>query len=205
MDIGILQKVLLFWGVFFITPGPVWISVMEATRKMSVLEIIQFYLRVFFPVNLIIQFSQAAICVVFIELVSKYFSQIDLLFYILGGIYIAYLAYKTIKSKQSNNVFKLGFMSLALIMLLSPKIWLLFPSGAIIASQLSQNMALNVFVFGLGMLIVSSVMFVVYILIGKLGARILKDNFSFLAFGLLLMFSLFLFNEAFQVGIERWG
>jgi len=205
MNIDILYKIILFWGIFFITPGPVWISVMEATRRLSFSEIAQFYFKVFFPVNITVQFSQAIICVVFIELVSQYFSQVGLLFYILGGLYIAYLAYKTFRSKQSNSIFKLGFINLAMIMLLSPKIWLLFPSGAAIANQLSQSIITNVFIFGLGMLLVSSIMFVLYTLIGKLGTRLLKDNFSYLASGLLLLFALFLFNEAFQVGFEKWA
>jgi threonine/homoserine/homoserine lactone efflux protein len=191
--------------IFFITPGPVWISVMEATRRLSIPETVQFFFRVFFPVNITVQFSQAIICVVFIELVSQYFSQVGLLFYILGGLYIAYLAYKTLKSKQSNSIFELGFINLAMIMLLSPKIWLLFPSGAAIANQLGQSTLTNVLIFGLSMLLVSSIMFVLYTLIGKLGTRLLKDNFSYLASGLLLLFALFLFNEAFQVGFEKWA
>jgi len=203
MDLAVLYEVLLFFGVFFITPGPVWISVMEATRRSSVSEIAQFYFKVFFPVNCTVQFSQAVICVVFVGIVSKYFSQVDLLFYILGGLYIAYLAYKTLKSKQSNSVFELGFINLAMIMLLSPKIWLLFPSGAAIANQLSQNSITNALVFGLCMLVVSSIMFVFYTLIGKLGTRLLKDNFSYLAFGLLLLFAVFLFNEAYQVAVAK--
>jgi len=205
MDIGVLYKVIMFWVIFFVTPGPVWISVMEATRKLSVPEIIQFYFKVFFPVITTVQLGQTIVCVVFVDLVSKYFSQVDLLFYILGGLYISYLAYKTLKSKQSKSVFELGFINLAMIMFLSPKIWLLFPSGAVIANQLSQSMVTNAFVFGLSMLLISSCMFVLYIVIGKLGTRLLKDNFSYLAFGLLLLFALFLFNEAFTVGFEKWA
>jgi threonine/homoserine/homoserine lactone efflux protein len=203
MDASVLYKIILFWAIFYITPGPVWISVMEATRRLSVPEIVRFFFRVFFPVNIIIQFSQAVVCVVFIDLVSRYFSQVGLLFYILGGLYISYLAYKTLKSKQSNSKFELGFINLAMIMLLSPKIWLLFPSGAVIANQLSQSMVTNAIVFGLTMLLVSSIMFVVYALIGKLGTKLLKDNFSYLAFGLLILFALFLFNEAFNMGFEK--
>jgi len=205
MDFEVLQKVILFWVIFFITPGPVWISVMEATRKMRVSEIVQFYFKVFFPVITTVQLAQTVVCVVFIELVSAYFAQVDLLFYLLGGLYIAYLAFKTLKSKQSNSVFELGFINLAMIMLLSPKIWLLFPSGAVIANQLSQSIVTNVLVFGLSMLLISSFMFVIYTLIGKLGTRLLKDNFSYLAFGLLVLFALFLFNEAFNVGFEKWA
>ena len=204
MDVGVLYKVILFWGIFYITPGPVWISVMEATRKLSVADIVRFYFKVFFPVNITIQLSQAIVSVIFIDLVSKYFSQVDLLFYILGGLYISYLAYKTVKSKQTNSAFKLGFLSLSLIMFLSPKIWLLFPSGAVIANQLSSDTVTNALVFGVSMLLISSLMFAVYCTIGKLGTRILKDNFSYLAFGLLVLFSLFLFKEAFYVGFDKY-
>jgi threonine/homoserine/homoserine lactone efflux protein len=80
---------------------------------------------------------------------------------------------------------------------------LLFPSGAVIANQLSQSMVTNAVVFGLTMLLVSSIMFVIYALIGKLGTKLLKDNFSYLAFGLLVLFALFLFNEAFNMGFEK--
>ncbi len=205
MDIGILYKIIVFWGVFYITPGPVWISVMEATRRLSYPEVAKFYFNVFFPVNITVQFTQAIVSVLFIGQVTQYFSQIDLLFYLLGGMYILYLAYKTLKNKQSNSTFELGFVNLAMIMLLSPKIWLLFPSGAVIANQLGQGTVTNALIFGVSMLLVSSFMFVVYILIGKLGTRLLKDNFSYLAFGLLLLFAVFLFNEAYQVGFDKWA
>ncbi|MEE9326750.1 MAG: hypothetical protein V3U71_05590 [Cocleimonas sp.] len=204
MDIGVLYKVILFWGIFFITPGPVWVSVMEATRRLSPSEIAQFYFKVFFPVISTVQFTQALVCVAFIEVVSQYFSQVDLLFYILGGLYISYLAYKTIKSKQSNNAFELSFINLAMIMMLSPKIWLLFPSGAAIADQLTQNTVTNALTFALSMVLVASIGFIAYALIGKLGTRLLKDNFSYLAFGLLLLFAIFLFNEAYQVGFDKF-
>jgi len=201
----VLYKVILFWVIFFITPGPVWISVMEATRRLDFTDITKFYIKVFLPVNITIQFSQAIVCVVFVELVSKYFSQVDLLFYIFGGLYITYLAYKTLRSKQTNSVFELGFINLAMIMLLSPKIWLLFPSGAVIANQLSQSTTTNAFIFGLCMLVIASFMFFLYTIIGKLGTRLLKDNFTYLASGLLVLFAVFLFNEAFHVGFEKWG
>lgn len=178
---------------------------MEATRRLDFTDTTKFYIKVFLPVNITIQFSQAIVCVVFVELVSKYFSQVDLLFYIFGGLYITYLAYKTLRSKQTNSVFELGFINLAMIMLLSPKIWLLFPSGAVIANQLSQSTTTNAFIFGLCMLVIASFMFFLYTIIGKLGTRLLKDNFSYLASGLLVLFAVFLFNEAFHVGFEKWG
>jgi len=205
MDIETLYKVILFWGIFFITPGPVWVSVMEATRKLSFPQIARFFVKVFFPVNITVQFAQALICVLFIEWVSNYFSQIGVLFYILGGLYISYLAYKTLKSRNSNSAFELSFVNLAMIMFLSPKIWLLFPSGAVIANQLTQSTVTNALIFGISMLVVSSLMFVFYIVIGKLGTRLLKDNFSYLAFGLLVLFALFLFNEAFLVGFDKFA
>ncbi|MCF6289016.1 MAG: hypothetical protein L3J53_07270 [Proteobacteria bacterium] len=173
-------------------------AVMEATRKLSFADIWQFFVKVFFPVNISIQFGQALVCVIFVEFVSRFFSQIGLFLYVLGGLYISYLAYKTLKSKKSNVLLELSFVNLAMIMLLSPKIWLLFPSGAVIVNQLSPSIALNAIIFAFGMLLISSLMFVVYIIIGKVGTKLLKDNFSYLAFGLLVVFALFLFGEAFR-------
>jgi len=198
-----LYKVIVFWVIFFITPGPVWIAVMEATRKLTVLNIWTFFIRVFFPVNIIIQFTQAIICVVFIQFVSQFFSHIGLMFYVLGGMYILYIAYKAFKSKQTNASFSLSFWNLAVVMLLSPKIWLLFPSGAVIANNLSNSLVINSLVFGVLMLLVSSIMFMLYVLIGKVGTKLLADNFSYLASGLLLLFALFLFNEAFIIATTQ--
>lgn len=195
-DIDSFYKVLVFWFIFYITPGPVWVAVMEATRKFSIAGIWRFFLSVFLPVNISVQFLQAIICVVFITFVSQFFSKIGLFFYLLGGLYILYLAIKAFKSKQSNTTFELSFVNLAMVMLLSPKIWLLFPSGADIAKNLSDSMLINSLVFGITMLLVSSCMFVLYAFIGKVGTKLLKDNFSYLASGLLLLFALFLFNEA---------
>jgi threonine/homoserine/homoserine lactone efflux protein len=203
MNADILYKIILFWVIFFITPGPVWVSVMEATRKMSAAEIGEFFFKVFFPSSLLIQCSQAIICVFFVGFVITVFSKIDFVFYLLGGLYIAYLAYKAIKSKQSNVLFKLGFVNLAMVMLLSPKIWLLFPSGAVIANQFSHSDVTNALVFSGTMLVVQSVMFFVYAFIGKVGTTLLKDNFSYLASALLVLFALFLFNEAFYIAIEN--
>ena len=202
MDIGIFYKVILFWIIFYITPGPVWIAVMEATRKLSFTNIFQFFFKVFLPVNISVQFSQAFVCVIFVELVSKIFSNIGLLFYILGGAYILYLAYKTLKSKKDNTLLDLTFSNLAILVLLSPKIWLLFPSGAVIVNQLNQDVTINAFIFALAMLIVSNLMFAFYAGIGKIGTKLLGNNFSYLAFGLLILFALFLFNEALQIKIN---
>ena len=199
IDTDVLYKVILFWIIFFITPGPVWVAVMEATRKLEFPDIWRFYIKVFLPVNITVQFSQAVICVIFITFVSSFFSQIGLLFYLLGGLYILYIAYKAFKSKQSNTPFELSFSNLAVVMLLSPKIWLLFPSGAVIVNQLSESILTNSIIFGISMLIISSSMFVLYIIIGKAGTKLLADNFSYLASGLLLLFALFLFNEAFVI------
>lgn len=203
MNVDILYKIILFWVIFFISPGPVWVSVMEATRKFSAAEIGRFFCKVFLPSGFLVQCSQAIICVVFVDFVATFFSQVDLLFYLLGGVYISYLAYKTIKSKQSNVLFKLGFVNLAMVMLLSPKIWLLFPSGAVIVNQLSSSAITNALVFAGTMLVVQSVMFFVYAFIGKVGTTLLKDNFSYLASALLVLFALFLFNEAYYISFQK--
>jgi len=203
IDIDVLYKIIAFWVIFFITPGPVWVAVMEATRKLSYADIWRFFIKVFFPVNITVQFAQAVICVVFITFVSRFFSQIGLLFYLLGGLYILYIAYKAFKSKQSNKAFELSYVNLAMVMLLSPKIWLLFPSGAVIANKLSDSLVTNSLIFGISMLIISSSMFVLYIIIGKVGTKLLADNFSYLASGLLLLFALFLFNEAVTIAFQN--
>lgn len=202
-DTDILYKVIVFWFIFFITPGPVWVAVMEATRKLSAAGIWTFFIKVFLPVNISVQFIQAIICIVFITYVSQFVSQIGLFFYLFGGLYILYLAFKAFKSKQNNTSFELSYINLAMVMLLSPKIWLLFPSGADIAKNLSSNTLANALVFGSTMLIVSSIMLVLYVFIGKVGTKLLKDNFSFLASALLLLFALFLFNEAFNIAMAK--
>lgn len=203
IDIEVLYKVIVFWAIFFVTPGPVWVAVMEVTRKLDFIDIWKFFITVFFPVNITIQFTQAIICVVFIKFVSSFFSQIGLLFYLLGGLYILYIAYKAFKSKQSNTTFKLSFWNLATVMLLSPKIWLLFPSGAVIANNLSESLIINSLIFAVSMLVISSCMFLFYIIIGKVGTKLLADNFSYLASGLLVLFAIFLFNEAFTIALTN--
>ena len=203
IDIDVFYKLVVFWVIFFITPGPVWVAVMEATRKLDVIKIWGFFIKVFFPVNISIQFTQAIICVVFITFVSSFFSQIGLVLYLFGGLYILYLSYKAFISKQTNTTFELSFLNLATVMLLSPKIWLLFPSGAVIANTLSENLLLNSLVFGFSMLVISSLMFVLYIIIGKVGTKLLADNFSYLASGLLSLFALFLFNEAYTIAFTH--
>ncbi len=155
-----------------------------------------FFIKTFSAANITVQFTQAIICVVFINIVSQIFSDIGVWFYTLGGFYILYLSYKVISNKQSNTEFKLDFSNLAIVMLLSPKIWLLFPSGAIIANQLEQGLIVKSIVFGSLLLIVSSFFFWVYVIIGKLGSKVLKDNFSYLSSFLLILFAVFLFNEA---------
>lgn len=196
MDIGIINKIILFWVIFFITPGPVWVSVMEATRSLPNAKVWNFFLRVFLPVNLTIQFSQAVICVVLVELVLQVFSNVGFWLYILGGSYILYLAYKVINSKNRNINLKLNFSNLAIVMILSPKIWLLFPSGAIIATQLEKGIITTSIIFALLMLAISSLMFAFYVILGKVGTKLLKENFSYLSFFLLMLFALFLFSEA---------
>ncbi|MDC9727400.1 MAG: hypothetical protein PSN35_06165 [Candidatus Thioglobus sp.] len=199
MDIGIINKIILFWVVFFITPGPVWVSIMEATRNLPNAKVWNFFLSVFLPVNLIVQFSQAVICVLLVELVLQVFANVGFWFYILGGAYILYLAYKVINSKNSNINLKLNFSNLAIVMALSPKIWLLFPSGAIIATQLELGIMMTSVIFALLMLVISSLMFTFYVALGKMGTKLLKGNFSYLSFLLLILFALFLFYEAIKL------
>ena len=186
MDINIVNKIVLFWVIFFITPGPVWLSVMEVTRNLSFAKIWTFFFKIFLPVNLSIQVPQAIICVIFVEYIL----------YISSGLYIIYLAFKVMNSKRLNINSQLGFVNLAMVMLLSPKIWLLFPSGAVIAIQLQQGMLINSALFASSMLIISILMFFIYVIIGKIGAKLLKDNFTYLTFVLLILFALFLFYEA---------
>ena len=196
MDVSIVNKIILFWVIFFITPGPVWVSVMETTRNLSNISIWKFFVKTFLPVNLSIQVTQTVICVIFVDLVSKVFSDVGLWFYVLGGSYILYLSYKVLSSKHSNTNLELSFSNLAMVMILSPKIWLLFPSGAIIATQLEQGIVISSLVFSISMLAVSNLVFVLYVVIGKMGTKLLKDNFSYLSFFLLVLFSAFLFTEA---------
>jgi threonine/homoserine/homoserine lactone efflux protein len=199
MDLNYLNKVLTFWVIFYITPGPVWVAVMEATRKLNFLETTKFFIKTFLTVNILVQFNQAIICVVFIKFVSVYFAKIDLFLYILGGLYILYLAYKTLKSQQSGKVFELSFINLTMIMLLSPKIWLLFPSGAVFASQISNSLLTNSLIFAISMVVISSFFFFVYSSLGKFGNKILADKFSYLTSALLLLFAVFLFVEAIKI------
>lgn len=203
MDTDVLYKIIIFWLIFFITPGPVWVAVMEATRQFNFVDLWRFFIRVFFPANVFIQVSQAIICVIFVKFISLYFSKIGLLLYVSSGLCMVYLAYKALKSKKSNQPFEINFLNLAVVMLLSPKIWLLFPSGAVMANQLGQSTTYNALIFAFCMWIISSLMFVLYVIIGKIGTKLLKDNFSYLTFGLLILFALFLFNEAVYIGFEK--
>ncbi len=197
MDIAIFNKVLFFWFIFYITPGPVWLAVMAATAKKNYHQILVFF-SIFLTVNLIVQFPQAFFSVVFIDTVIRLFGEIGFIFYFLGGGYIFYLAIQTLKSHQAESSIQLSFSNLSLIMLLSPKIWILFPSGALIANQLNLGLLTNAGVYALTMFIISSVMFFFYVMIGKIGQIILKNNFSYLIFLLLSGFSLFLLFEGIQ-------
>jgi hypothetical protein len=143
-----------------------------------------------------IQVPQAIICVIFVEYMLNIFSNVGFWLYVSSGLYIIYLAFKVMNSKRLNVNPKLGFVNLAMVMLLSPKIWLLFPSGAVIAIQLQQGMLINSALFASSMLIISILMFFIYVVIGKIGAKLLKDNFTYLTFVLLILFALFLFYEA---------
>ena len=197
MDIEIFNKVLFFWFIFYITPGPVWLAVMAATAQKNNRQILVFF-GVFLAVNLVVQFPQAFISVVFIETVVRLFGEIGFIFYFLGGGYIFHLAVKALKAHQAESTLQLSFSSLSLIMLLSPKIWILFPSGALIANQLNLGVLTNASIYALTMFITSSVLFFFYVMVGKVGQKILKDNFAYLVFLLLSGFALFLLFEGVQ-------
>ncbi|MCH9645193.1 MAG: hypothetical protein K0U08_00890 [Proteobacteria bacterium] len=197
MDIEIFNKVLFFWFIFYITPGPVWLAVMAATAQKNNRQILVFF-GVFLAVNLVVQFPQAFISVVFIETVVRLFGEIGFIFYFLGGGYIFHLAVKALKAHQAESTLQLSFSSLSLIMLLSPKIWILFPSGALIANQLNLGVLTNASIYALTMFITSSVLFFFYVMVGKMGQKILKDNFSYLVFLLLGGFGVFLLFEGIQ-------
>ncbi len=198
MDIEAFNKVLFFWFIFYITPGPVWLAVMVTTAQKSSRQIIGFFLSVFLMVNLIVQAPQAFISVVFIDTVMRLFGEIGFIFYFLGGAYIFYLAVKALKAHQAESTLQLSFGNLVLIMLLSPKIWILFPSGALIANQLDLGLMSNASIYALTMFIISSVLFFFYVMVGKVGQKILKDNFSYLVFLLLSGFAIFLLFEGVQ-------
>ena len=196
MDTSVIVKIIIFWSVFYGTPGPVWVSVMEATRRLSAREILTFFARAFLPANLIIQVPKAIIALVFVELISRVFSDIGIWLYVAGALYILYLAYDVLQSRRLNKAFELNFSKLAAVMFLSPKMWILFPAGAVIAIQLGQGVVVNSLVFAAIMTIVGSVMFFLYATIGKIGSRFLKDNFAYLSASLLVLYAIFLVIEA---------
>ena len=125
----------------------------------------------------------------------RLFGEIGFIFYFIGGGYIFYLAIKALKAHQAESTLQLGFSSLSLIMLLSPKIWILFPSGALIANQLNLGLLTNASIYALTMFITSSMLFFFYVMVGKMGQKILKDHFSHLVFLLLSGFGVFLLFE----------
>ncbi|SMN16217.1 hypothetical protein CRYPA_66 [uncultured Candidatus Thioglobus sp.] len=51
MDIEIFNKILFFWFIFFVTPGPVWLAVMATTNQQTIKEIIKFFFTVSLSVN----------------------------------------------------------------------------------------------------------------------------------------------------------
>ena len=197
MNIEVLNKILFFWFIFFVTPGPVWLAVMATTSQQTTKEIIKFFFAVFLSVNLIVQVPQAIASVVFVDIIIQLFGAIGYIFYFLGGAYILYMAIKSFKAGQADLQLKLSFTNLLLIMLLSPKIWILFPSGAVIANQLNLGLVTNAGIYALIMFIVSSTLFYFYVLVGKIGQKLLKDNFSYLTAFLLGIFAIFLFIQGF--------
>ncbi|SMN16215.1 hypothetical protein CRYPA_65 [uncultured Candidatus Thioglobus sp.] len=107
------------------------------------------------------------------------------------------MAIKSFKAGQADSQLKLSFTNLFMIMLLSSKIWILFPSGAVIANQLNFWLIVNASIYAFIMFTVSSMLFYFYVLIGKIGQKLLKDNFSYLVTFLLSIFAIFLFIQGF--------
>jgi hypothetical protein len=61
---------------------------------------------------------------------------------------------------------------------------------------LEKGIIINSLIFSASMVLISSAAFVLYAAIGKIGTKLLNDNFSYLSFLLLILFSGFLFTEA---------
>ncbi len=202
MDIEVFNKVLFFWFIFFITPGPVWLPVMAVTAKKSWSQVVRFFLSTFFIANLFIQVPQAIVSVLFVGVITQIFGEIGFIFYFVGGTYIFYLSFKAFKSRQKKSSLQLNVVNLAMLMLLSPKIWLLFPSGASITNQLTPNLMLNAGIYALTMLSVSSAIFFFHVLVGKVGQKILDDNFSYLVVFLLSGFGVFLFTQGYYAILQ---
>jgi hypothetical protein len=199
VNIEIFNKILFFWFIFFVTPGPVWLAVMATTNQQAAKDIVKFFFTVFLSVNLIIQVPQAIVSVVFVDIITQLFSAAGYVFYFLGGAYILFMAAKSFKAGWTDSPLQLSFVNLLMIMLLSPKIWILFPSGAVIANQLNLGLMVNAGIYAFIMFSVSSILFYFYVLIGKIGQKLLKDNFSYLVTFLLGIFAMFLFIQGFKL------
>ena len=199
MNIEAFNKILIFLVCFLHYAWPRLVSGNGDNGQAKHQKNYYFFLKTFLIVNIIVQFSQAFLSVVFIEFVAKSFGEIGFIFYFFGSGYIFYLAYKALKAQQAESNLKLSFMNLAIIMLLSPKIWILFPSGAVIANQLNLGLMLNASIYASIMFLTSSLLFFFYVVVGKIGQRVLKDNFPYLVFFLLSGFGLFLLVEGIRV------
>jgi threonine/homoserine/homoserine lactone efflux protein len=187
----VLADVISFWLMFYITPGPVWGAVMSDAKDKNIKQILSLLL-IFSTVNISVQFTQAVLSVVFMDTVIKIFASIDIWLYFFGASYILYLALKVFYSTTQKVSFTLQVRDLAVIMLLSPKIWTLFPVGATLAYRLSETMWVNAIIFAILMIIISSFFFFVYVGIAKSFYYILKDKFNYITTILLLLFALFL-------------
>ncbi len=196
MNTQALFATLTFAALFFVSPGPVWVAVMEATRTRSPADIARFALTVFLPAALLIQGLIAAACVVFMTPIAASFERVGTALYIMGGSYIAYLAVRVMRQRQTQAAFTLRFRDLAIIMMTSPKVWLLFPVGAISAVQISPILALNASLYALVMMAVAQSFFVLYAAIGKLLTRWMDEAVTYLSAGLLALFALYLWWQA---------
>lgn len=199
MNSQTLLDITIFWIIFYSTPGPVWAAVMAFVKDKSVTEIILMFIKVFTLVNIVVQVNQAILSVVFIDIINNIFADFGKFFYLIGALYIGYLAIKILSSATHNTSFQLRFKDLFVIMLFSPKIWTLFPAGGLIAYDLTQSVWVNALIFATIMLVVSSFFFFVYTIVAKTFYRFLKDKFNYVTFILLLFFAIFLLHKFFNL------
>jgi len=104
VNIEIFNKILFFWFIFFVTPGPVWLAVMATTNQQAAKDIVKFFFTVFLSVNLIIQVPQAIVSVVFVDIITQLFSAAGYVFYFLGGAYILFMAAKSFKAGWTDSM-----------------------------------------------------------------------------------------------------
>ncbi len=195
LDSDLLSKLILFWVIFYITPGPVWVAIMESAKDKGISGVLRLFVKVFLPANIGIQVPQAFLVVLFIDSISTFIAGLEFVFYLCGALYILYMAVNVLQSKVANTSFSLSLGSLVIILLLSPKIWTLFPAGAVIATDLSTDIMANAVIFAGIMFAVSTTLYFFYAFLGIVAYQLLKEKFSYISFVLLVLFAGFLFVE----------